>query len=178
MTQKQLMETMSDLAEEEGLSLDEFVLSVIKKKNDSLLSGAEGMPEELKEQFFSAIEAKNQAKEIKRAAANEKAMRDDIAAFRSRFPDTLPESIPDSVWKEVAEGIPLSHAYALYNAVNEGRKKNADSVNAENDGRSVPAVNDTLSAIPYTKEEVEKMTPQAVKSNYKKILSSIKNWKI
>lgn len=93
-----------------------------------------------------------------------------------------PEDIPKEVWDEVARGISLPHAYALFltlsaTAGGDGDFTGADATNAENDRRAA-VISASSGEIPaFTREEVEKMTPDKVKGNYKKILSSMKKWK-
>ncbi|MEG2118261.1 MAG: hypothetical protein RRY76_03560 [Clostridia bacterium] len=178
MTNKQLMKTISDLAEDENISIDNYVLNLIKTKNDQIINQSKELPDEVRKQLITAIERKNDAKMLKNETDENSEMQNDIAVFKKNFPSVNPQEIPESVWKEVTDGISLSHAYALHLKSAHESEKKAQDVNIQNESRAIPVENDAESNLPFTKEDVEKMTPINVKSNYKKILNSIKNWKL
>lgn len=176
MTQKQIYEAICDLAYEENTSPEEYILGLIKGQNDSIINGYDGLPDDVKQRLINAEKSKREARDIKKRERNEKEMRQDIEKFREYFPDTAAEDIPESVWNEAAEGIPLSYAYALYLKAKERSDSAAAEANLYADERAIPIGNDE-SEVPYSKEEVENMSTSAVKNNYRKILDSIKGWK-
>ncbi len=176
MTQKQIYEAVCDLAYDENTSPEEYILGLMKKKNDEIIANSENLPDDVKATLIKAEEARREAREIKRRDRSEQSMKEDIKRFREYFPDVKPEDIPESVWNDAANGIPLSNAYALYIRIKDESDGKAREFNQYTDERSVPVGNDESEA-PYTKEEVESMPPSAVKKNYKKILNSIKGWK-
>lgn len=45
MTQKQIYDAICDLADDENATPEEYVLGLIKKSNDSVLEGTDGLPE-------------------------------------------------------------------------------------------------------------------------------------
>ena len=176
MTQKQIYDAVCELADDESVSPEEYILALIKKRNDSVLEGTDGLPEEIKSRLLGAESAREEAREIKRRDRDEQAMKSDIEQFSKYFPDISADMIPAGVWEEAAGGIPLAYAYALYIKVKaESDDKSAVS-NRYNEERALPVGNDESEA-PYSKEDVEGMTPSAVRKNYKKILNSIKGWK-
>lgn len=176
MTQKQLYDVICDIADDEGMTPAEYVLSLVKNRNDKKVSDADALPDDLKKQYYSAEKAKSDARKIKKSERDSKEMKEDIALFRQYFPDVSPDQVPDAVWAQAAKGIPLAYAYALYLTIKSEEDARADSVNRENGDRAAPVGND-MSELPYTREQVEGMSPKAVKGNYRKIVDSIKNWK-
>ena len=86
--------------------------------------------------------------------------------------------IPEEVWAEVAEGVSLTHAYALYRAAISAEDAKAQSLNRVNADRSAPLGTEGDPNTALTQEQVENMSPQAVKKNYNRILSSLKNWRL
>ena len=46
MTQKQIYDAVCDLADDESVSPEEYILALIKKRNDSVLEGTDGLPED------------------------------------------------------------------------------------------------------------------------------------
>ena len=53
-------------------------------------------------------------------------------AFRALYPAVTEEEIPDEVFREAGEGMPLEAAYALYERRQAMRKKTAEAVNRRN----------------------------------------------
>ena len=51
-------------------------------------------------------------------------------------------------------------------------------MNADNARRSAPAGKDADAEESYTSEQVEDMSPEAVKKNFKGIIKSLRGWKI
>ena len=43
MTQKQIYDAVCDLADDESVSPEEYILALIKKRNDSVLEGTDGL---------------------------------------------------------------------------------------------------------------------------------------
>ncbi|MGM9658480.1 MAG: hypothetical protein ACI3W9_05770 [Eubacteriales bacterium] len=120
----------------------------------------------------------NSIKTDRGAKKRSDAVTKDVEEFRKVFPDVTPEEIPDGVWQSVADGVPLAAAYALHIYVSGSRKTAADRVNADNARRSAPAGKDADADESYTSEQVEDMSPEAVKKNFKGIIKSLRGWKI
>ena len=97
-------------------------------KEDDLLA-----PEEKAhaEEVLDAMALKNELEELKiKLSEKENAlerMSREIGEFSEIFPEKQINSIPDSVWASVKDGIPLAAAYALYERKNsrEQEKRNA-----------------------------------------------------
>jgi hypothetical protein len=121
---------------------------------------------------------KNEQRTIKRKKQQESDMQADIKRFRELFPDTSAEEIPDSVWAEVENGIPLAHAFALYTVTQQSINALAEEVNRRNGNASAAATLESASEPVFTKEAVEKMSQKDIKSNYKNILKAMKSWRV
>ena len=90
----------------------------------------------------------------------------------------IPADIPEEVWAEVAQGVSLTHAYALYRAAAGAADAKARSLNRVNAERSAPLGTEGDPTDALTQEQVENMSPQAVKKNYNRILASMRNWRL
>ena len=95
--------------------------------------------------------------------------------FRSLYPDSSLESIPDEVWGSVKKGIPLAAAYALAQRRAQRTEELARLRNRENTLRSPGAVRDASSGC-YTPDEVRAMSPAEVRKNYQSIMLSMQKW--
>ncbi len=174
MTQKQVYDAVCDLAYDADASVEEYISGLISSKQPEL--NTEGLSDDVLKKLESGEKARKEAKELRRKKSDEEAMKKDIEQFRLTFPDVSAQEIPESVWEEAANGIPLSYAYAFYLKTKETGDIKAEEANKYAEMRAMPVGNDESEA-PYSKEDVEKMSPSAVKNNYKKILSSIKGWR-
>ena len=96
--------------------------------------------------------------------------------FRSLYPDSTMESLPDEVWSSVKSGIPLAAAYALAQRRAQRTAELARQRNQENTQRSPGAVKDASSGC-YTPDEVRAMTPAEVRKNYQSIMLSMQKWR-
>lgn len=176
MTQKQIYDVICDLAYAENTAPEEYVLGLLRNQNSAALEGYENMPDEVKQKLISAEKFKNDARDVKKRERSEQAMREDIENFRHYFPEVKADDIPESVWADAANGIPLAYSYALHLKAHEIDESIAKEANNYAETRAIPIGNDESEA-PYTKEDVENMSQASVKNNYKKILNSIKGWK-
>lgn len=112
---------------------------------------------------------------LEKRKAFEKMSRD-ISEFEELFPEKNVNEIPDSVWESVKTGIPLAAAYALYERKNAIRRDTAESTNVENRSRTTGSIGRDTTDSFYTPDEVKAMSRAEVKSNYSKILESMKKW--
>ena len=113
-----------------------------------------------------------------REALRKSEMEEDIRRFKEYFPDITAADIPEEVWAEVAQGVSLTHAYALYRAAAGAADAKARSLNRVNAERSAPLGTEGDPTDALTQEQVENMSPQAVKKNYNRILASMRNWRL
>ncbi len=173
---EQILDTIYDLADSLGLRIDEFLERVEEEFGEQLPS-LEGLPESIVQELRDSRESKKELRRqsrIKKSADEKDA---EIKRFREIFGNVEAESIPESVWEDVADGASLYHAYALYLVNKDMLDRHAESVNARNAESGAFASSDGATEQSFTKEQVEKMSGKDVKSNYKNIIKAMKSWK-
>lgn len=178
MTDKEMRRIVDELAEDGGLSPEEYLIGLVKTANDSKMEKFKSYPEDVAKQLTAAEKTKSEHRKAKYEQSEKESVDTQIGEFLKAFPGISPEEVPEEVWNEVKNGISLSHAYALWklkSAGDTGTAK-AEEINAANASRALPVANDRSEPLDFTKEDVEKMPSSAVKGNYKKILNSMKKW--
>lgn len=173
---EQILDRIYDLADAAGLRIDVF-LNKIEEQFGEKLPSLEGLPPEIANELSSARENQKEARKQNRIKKSEKETLEEIKRFREIFPDVAPDEIPESVWEDVSQGATLSHAFALYLAVEDGLSKYAENVNNRNSLKGAKAASNGSTEPVFTKEQVEKMSGKDVKNNYKGILKAMKNWR-
>ncbi len=136
------------------------------------------LTEMAQEENTTAEELLNTFKKDRKTKKEQDAVTKDVDEFRKLFPDVTPTDIPEEVWEKVAAGTPLAAAYAIYVCGEGNKDKKAMLVNAENEKRSAPAGKEADAEQTFTPEQVEGMSDESVKKNFKNIIRSLKNWKI
>lgn len=95
--------------------------------------------------------------------------------FSELYPDRPLTSLPREVWDNVREGIPLAAAYAYSEARREHALRRAEAANERNaQASSGDVVGQTVGY--FSPAEVREMTAAEVRSNYKRIMDSMKLW--
>ena len=164
MTKEQVYEAVSDLASDAGMTEDGYIASLLRQAEEDRIRRTEGLDVDLAAELNESLRKTE--------------MEEDIRRFKEYFPDVTAADIPEEVWAEVAEGVSLTHAYALYRAAISAEDAKAQSLNRVNADRSAPLGTEGDPNTALTQEQVENMSPQAVKKNYNRILSSLKNWRL
>ena len=100
----------------------------------------------------------------------------ELGEFSALFPERSVDSIPDSVWKDVKDGIPLAAAYALYEKKTALRAEAARNANSKNGELSTGSIGRESTESFYTPDEVRAMSRTEVRKNYSKIIESMKKW--
>lgn len=131
-----------------------------------------------KEDGTTAEELLDAVKNERKSKKQQDAVSKDVEEFKKLFPEVLPTDIPDEVWEKVAKGSPLTAAYAVYICGADSKNRKADEINLENRRRSAPAGKEADAEQSFTPEQVEDMSDENVKKNFKNIIRSLKNWKI
>ncbi len=171
-----ILDVIYDLADANGMRIDRF-LELIEEEFGAQPIDTDGLPEEVITELENArLSAKEHKKQLREKRDNEE-MAKDITRFREIFTDVTAESIPDTVWEEVANGISLAHAYALYEASDKRLNARAEGINARNGNISAMSVQGGATEPAFTKEQVEKMSGRDIRNNYKSILKAMKNWR-
>lgn len=108
-------------------------------------------------------------------AEQEKAIRE-LGEFNRLFPEVPLQSVPDQVWHNVNEGIPLSAAYALYEKKQHMDAARAEQINRQNASRSAGRAGRNTAGEYFSPDEVRAMSQKQVHENYAKIVASMKTW--
>lgn len=177
MTKELLYDIIEDIAADADMDVDSFVRSLEKQRNDFFYQKNASLPKDAADYVNAAREEKKALRSERRTQAKKDKLSQEIKLFRRIFPNVKSEAIPDSVWKDMESGIPLPYAYALFLTADKGNRSYADSVNEKNSEGALPPVNgDGESEL--TMEQVEAMSPEAVKKSFPQILRSLGKWKI
>ena len=100
----------------------------------------------------------------------------ELGEFNTLFPDTALSDIPEEVWNQVKQGIPLTASYALYEKKAGIQSRKAEEINRRNASLSAGIAGQNTSPEFYTPDEVRAMSRSEVHNNYDKILRSMKKW--
>lgn len=96
--------------------------------------------------------------------------------FRTLYPDTSMQDLPDIVWQDVGRGIPLAAAYALFERRRFTTEQKALEYNHANARRSSGSLEPTAPDY-YSPAEVRAMSQNEVRANYDKIMRSMQKWR-
>ena len=178
MTKEQVYGAVSDLASDAGMTEDGYIASLLRQAEEDRIRRTEGLDVDLAAELNESRQLRRDNRKRERESLRKTEMEEDIRRFKEYFPDVTAADIPEEVWAEVAEGVSLTHAYALYRAAISAEDAKAQSLNRVNADRSAPLGTEGDPNTALTQEQVENMSPQAVKKNYNRILSSLKNWRL
>lgn len=101
---------------------------------------------------------------------------EELGEFHLLFPETEIQALPESVWEQVKNGIPLSAAYALYEKKRVAAEMRATRVNLQNAAMSSGSAGKNTSSEYFSPDEVRSMSQEEVRRHYTKILESMKKW--
>ncbi len=100
----------------------------------------------------------------------------EVAEFNELFPEQNLGALPAGVWEGVKRGIPLAAAYAYETARREHRAAIAAEANAKNSKSSAGPPGRPGGEGYFSPAEVRSMSASEVRSNYTKIMDSMKLW--
>lgn len=100
----------------------------------------------------------------------------ELAEFEEYFPEVELSSIPDDVWEKVKGGASLSASYSLFKRKEELKNKRICDINEKNRKMSAGSVAGGDGEKFFSPAEVKKMTPAQVKTNYDRIVESMRHW--
>ncbi len=178
MTKEQIYEAICDIAEDAGVTPEELIRALEEQSGAKFEESIGTLPEDAAKLVKNARDEKALQRAERRKAEKDGILNEEIKRFRKLFPDVAAESIPDSVWADMEKGIPLSYAYALYVLTDGDKNRYAKGVNERNTEASPPPLGENADESEISMEEVEAMSPSAVKKNFSRILRSIGKWKI
>jgi len=137
-------------------------------------AAVEAEPVETVESLRAELEALRTELLEKRAAFER--MSNEINEFSELFPAVSLSGIPDSVWQDVKNGIPLSASYALYEKKTGLLIADAKRVNQKNSSLSTGPIGSECASDFFSPDEVRAMSRDEVRKNYSKIMESMKKW--
>lgn len=134
----------------------------------------EASPEEQLQQLRDELTRLRQ--EMSRQQALLSRMGEECEEFHTLYPETPLSSLPDNVWADVKQGIPLAAAYALAERRRAYTESIAAAANQQNGQRSTGALEATDTEY-FSPGEVRAMTQAEVRTNYQKIMRSMQKWR-
>lgn len=166
------LETTAAEAESEaiGVSPCEDTDERCDEQNSEAEQNPEGELTRLREEL-SDLKKKLEQKESEKSEA----MRE-LDEFHRLFPDVSVRQIPDEVWKQVEDGLPLRAAYALYEKESRLAVYRAEAVNRHNAAQAAGKIDGSSSVDYFSPDEVRAMSQRQVRDNYTKIRESMKKW--
>ena len=134
----------------------------------------ESIPTVSREELCTEIERLRA--ELDQTKALHARMANELSEFHALFPEVNTACIPESIWEQVKNGIPLAASYALYEKKCNLRRLHAEEINLHNAKHTPGAAGKNTPAEYFSPDEVRHMSPSEVRSNYQKILDSMKKW--
>lgn len=123
------------------------------------------------------LPAENSAPQGEDEKAPADLMEEDIALFRSLFPEVKGEEIPQEVWDRVEAGESLAASYALYAVQKYREEERVSRINEENGKKAPPPIEGGGTQGDYfSPEAVKNMSRSEIRKHYDKILSSMEKW--
>lgn len=166
----------ADVGDRDGASVDQndgLLASVAEDQNSDLDSPLEDST--LTRMQALEDELASLKKELLARKAETARVESEFDELLSLYPNASLSEIPDSVWDDVRRGIPIAAAYAVAERRAFLVREKAKQCNLENKSRSSGAVSGTSNDY-YTPGEVRMMSAEEVRSNYSKIINSMKKW--
>lgn len=114
--------------------------------------------------------------ELEETKALHARMASEYDEFHALFPEVNANEIPDGIWEQVKNGVPLAASYALYEKKCALRRQHAEEINLHNAKHTPGAAGKNTPAEYFSPDEVRRMSQSEVRSNYQKILESMKKW--
>ena len=178
---------IEDLAREYGMdpkTLKEELAKAAKATKMQELT-SKGIPDDVAEELIESRKFREEQK-IKetQVQATERQTRE-AAEFLKEYPDVRATDIPQSVWTDVNNGIPLVHAYARHeNSVLKAQMQKVSAVaavqskNAENASVAPGAIGGSAPSPDYISQEAFMlMSDKDIAKNWDKVSASRKRWK-
>ena len=127
MTKEQVYEAVSDLAGDAGMTADAYIASLLRQAEEEQVRKTDGLDVDLAAELNESRQLRRDSRRREREALRKSEMEEDIRRFKEYFPDITAADIPEEVWAEVAQGVSLTHAYALYRAAAGAAEEGAEA---------------------------------------------------
>ncbi len=169
------MEEVSEMtsnSEENALPLEGEMQELISPTEAATLSPTDTEPsaDDLRAELDRLREELAETRRIHERMAAE------IGEFQALFPEANVSCLPESIWEQVRHGIPLAASYALYEKKCMMQKERAAAVNLRNAQKTPGAAGVGTPSEYFSPDDVRAMSQSEVRSNYQKILDSMKTW--
>lgn len=102
-------------------------------------------------------------------------VREECSEFEQYFPDVPLRRVPDGVWEQVRQGVPLAAAYALYEKKQTDKKEAYRRRNEQSAARSA-GMPEAAGKQYFSPAEVRAMSQHQVRENYDRIFESMRHW--
>lgn len=175
---EEIIATNELAAEAEECSTEELQITEEAIDKDIVADESEASEEEesigaLKEEISSLKAKISELEELKETQAR---LFEEVADFKSLFPEVELNDLPESVWESVKKGTPLIASYALYEKRMEAERARIALINASNASKSPGVAGRNTANEYFSPDEVRKMSRTEVHANYSKIRESMKKW--
>ena len=177
-----LEESYSEFEAQEQLLEDESNSFYSQAVSDEITDACEQTVDEdpeVDELTILKAEVENLRAQLKTREDEERAVtriHSELAEFEEYFPEVELSSIPDDVWEKVKDGASLSASYSLFKRKEELKNKRICDINEKNRKMSAGSVIGGEGEKFFSPAEVKKMTPAQVKTNYDRIVESMRHW--
>ena len=157
---------------------DQKDISEDSKTSDQDTKLQEDTSEESKMSELNAkIESLTQELEAyKSAKKQQEKIAEQLNEFYELFPNIALKAIPDEVWESVKGGNTLAASYAVYEKRISEAARRIEEINKRNASLAAGVAGKNSSDEFFSLEEVKKMSPSEVRSNFAKIRNSMKVW--
>jgi len=175
-------------AKKYGMPVDQFRQEMEAAAEQTKIQALtdKGVPEDIAKEIVENREFREEVKAKETAAQAEARKQKEAAEFVKEYPGIKGEDIPQSVWKDVEQGIPLLYAYAKHDAATKSVKmaelEKRASVAAKNEESAASTPGSITGTVAggqdfFSEEAVSAMSRDDVVKNYDKIMASRKHWK-
>jgi hypothetical protein len=178
---------IEDLAKEYGMDPKTLKTELAKAAKATKMQEltAKGIPDDVAEEIIESRKFREEQKARETQVQATERQNREAAEFLREYPDVKATDIPQNVWNDVNNGIPLVHAYARHeNSLLKAQMNKASaaaavqSKSAENASAAPGAIGGSApSPDYYSPERVEMMSDRQIADNWTKIQASMKNWK-
>jgi hypothetical protein len=146
---------------------------------------AKGIPDDVAEELIESRKLREEQKARETQAQATERQNREAAEFLKEYPDVRATDIPQNVWNDVNNGIPLVHAYARHeNSMLRAQMNKASaaaavqSKSAENASAAPGAIGGSAPSPDYVSQEAFMlMSDKDIAKNWDKISASRKRWK-
>jgi hypothetical protein len=167
----------TDMMNDTPITQDEEVnLSVVADETPEVALTVEPeVSEEESEEHRLRARVAELEEELERRDTLSARMTRECAEFEQYFPDVSLRKLPNSVWAQVRQGVPLAAAYALYERGLQNERAEAERQNERNAQRTA-GLPSCAGANYFSPAQVRAMSRDEVREHYDRIFESMRHW--